>query len=221
MSKPAIPQLSTGRKPGELLNITQLFGVPNDSPFGNLLPKVMWMQHRADEVNERVREAFGTWTSLLDGGSIQRHLFSIEYAVFQIRRLADDLVGCWSLLHAYVESGQIPDRVDPDKLGALLSSPHHFDHEPFKKHRAVLALLNDISNAQKHSFIGYETTMVGEREPVIYALDVKNNDRRKNNVRLHAVEVARLIQEFDAFFVEMWAHLKVLSKTTPKDVDRA
>ena len=56
-----------------------------------------------------------------------------------------------------------------------------------------------------------DTTMVGAKEPVVYSLDMKNNDTR-NVMKLHGIELRVLVSEFDAFFTDTWSWLKGSSR---------
>ena len=58
-------------------------------------------------------------------------------------------------------------------------------------HLEFLRLLNDISNAYKHSFVNSELMLVGRDEPGVYALELKWNDLANQTTRFSASPALR------------------------------
>ena len=75
-------------------------------------------------------------------------------------------------------------------------------------HSWLLNTLNDLANAQKHSFVDSDTTVVGQLEPCATALHLPHNDTDKSDARLYVVSLDALARAFTIFFSDAMRNLK-------------
>lgn len=202
-----IPQISTGKQPKQHFNVVHMLPLPADTPFGNLALKYTQIILRADHVNLLVREVFKSYTraKASDDGTITHHLLLAEELVYWLRKTADELIALVHIIGERQSAGVYPERISPDGIGPLLA----LQEIPAwaQAHCDFLRLLNEISNAYKHSFINSDAMLVGKDEPGVYALSLQRNDL-KRVTQLHNIRVAELVVQFDAFFQAAVADLK-------------
>ena len=197
-----LPQIDIGRRHGELLNVVQMLPLPADTPFGNLLRKYAAILERLDHVNGRIQGVFESYESAkanpLGRLSILHHTLLAEETVYWIRKTADELIWLVAFLTDRQATGAYPTSLVPFPIDEALRSKAPpgwiVDHVKF------LGLLNDVSNAYKHSFVNSEVDMIGRDEPGVYALGLKWNDLGKGQPTLYNIRVAELVTRFDAFF---------------------
>jgi len=109
------------------------------------------------------------------------------------------------ILEVRQSAGVYPTRISPDAIGPLLA----LQNIPawVQAHCDFLRLLNEISNAYKHSFINSDAMLVGRDEPGVYALSLQRNDLERAT-QLHNIRITELVVRFDAFFQAALAELK-------------
>lgn len=203
-----IPQINSGKSPEQHFNIAlHMLVLPADTPFGNMAAKYSDIVRRLDHVNLLIREIFHSYVRAKsdDDGTITHHLLLGEELVYWIRKTADELIALVHILSERQRTGAYPERINPDGIGSLLA----LENIPLwvQPHCDFLHLLNEISNAYKHSFINSDAMLVGRDEPGVYALALKRNDLEKATT-LHGIRVAELVVSFDAYFQAARAELK-------------
>jgi len=202
-----IPQINTGKRPEQHFNVIHMLPLPADTPFGNMSLKYSQLVFRLDHVNLLIREVFKSYAraKAADDGTITHHLLLIEELVYWIRKTADELIALVHILNERQSAGAYPERINPDAIGPLLA----LQNIPawVQPHREFLNLLNEISNAYKHSFINSDAMLVGRDEPGVYALALKRNDLERATT-LHGIRVTEMVVRFDAFFQAALAELK-------------
>src|SRR2546430_11830901 len=166
-----VPQIRTGKRVGEHLHVAHLLPLPADTPFGNLAGKYIDIVVRLDHVNVLVARVFSSYESAKaqNDGRIREHALLAEELVYRPRKTADELIALIHVLAIRQSTGAYPTRVETDCIGRLLG-----DKNPpawVVPHLEFLRLLNDISNAYKHSFVNSELMLVGRDEPGVYALE--------------------------------------------------
>ena len=194
-----VPQIRTGKRVGEHLHVAHLLPLPADPPFGNLAGKYIDIVVRLDHVNVLVARVFSSYESAKaqNDGRIREHALLAEELVYWLRKTADELIALIHVLAVRQSTGAYPTRVETDCIGRLLG-----DKNPpawVVPHLEFLRLLNDISNAYKHSFVNSELMLVGRDEPGVYALELKWNDLA-NQTGLYNIRVREVVMRFDAFF---------------------
>ena len=195
-----IPQVNIGRRHGEPLNVTQMLPLPADTPFGNLAAKFMMILERLDHVNGIVQQVFGTYEAAkatpLGRLSIMHHALLAEETVYWMRKTADEVIGLVAFLAEREAAGKWPTSLAPFPIADVLKKPPAW----VRAHLSFLSLLNEVSNAYKHSFVNSDLNLIGRDEPGVYALALRNNNLEENEPRLHNIRFAELVTRFDSFF---------------------
>jgi hypothetical protein len=204
------PQIDNGKTAREHLNIRHCPVLPAYTPYGNLANKGMMIIARLDAVNLEIERVFNSYSALmhanalgnfLAGPSPNEHLFYAEQVIYWLRKTADEVIALASVLEGHERTGSWPVEIEPDSIGKLLNGrklPERISRliEP---HRDFLRMLNDVSNAFKHSFINTDVGLVGAEYPVLYALQLKQNDTSREPV-LHSVTFSTIIEGFSTFY---------------------
>jgi hypothetical protein len=194
-----VPQIETGKWVGQHLNVKHMLPLPADTPFGNLALKYMRLVERVDHVNLLVLRVFASYESAKaqELGPIMQHLLLAEELVYWLRKTGDELIALTQVIAVRQSTGAYPTRVEPGSIGRMLGekSPPIW----VIPHLGFLRLLNEISNAYKHSFVNSDLMLVGRDEPGVYALQLKWNDLA-NPPTLHNIRVREVVTRFDAFF---------------------
>jgi len=210
---PDPPQIRLTQSAPGALNAADLFWLPVGDSYGNLLTKLAWVHQRVTEINRRLSEAFAIWTAAQSeeiSDAAARHLFSVEHVIFQMRRAAAELIGLRSVVSHYANFGEWPRSVDPDCVGGLLGSCDLAQQEVYRDHEDFLNKLNDLSNAQKHSFLNSDTTLFGRDEPTANALHRKRN-RANSPMEVYGVSLRAMACSFECFCLSALTELRDLS----------
>lgn len=201
------PLLQIGKRPEEYFHISHLLPLPSDSLFGNLYLKYMNVLQRLDHTNHTIIRVFSNYAEIKENAMsphISIHLFLQEEVVYWLRRSADELISLCSVLEKWQRTGSCPSTVPIDCIGKLLDKPHAVH---CTKSRDFLKILNEVSNAHKHSFINAQITNIGADEPMVFALGLDYN-KLKNKPSYYAVTLSSLINGFNLFFSEIESELK-------------
>lgn len=195
--------IENGKKPNEPYNAILSFWLPPDSPYGNLQLKHMKIIQRLDEANRRISDSWQFWNYCQTGGIIQigayeRHIFSNEEVVYMLRRAADELISLIWLLSRFEIDKVYPKKIEIDCLGAVINNKQNC-HEAFSEHIEIMVILNDISNAFKHSFINSDHTLLGAEEPRVHALGLKYN-KLNSEPAFYDYSLLQLVKEYNAFY---------------------
>jgi hypothetical protein len=195
-----IPQINTGKNPQQSLNISQLLPLPSDTPFGNFYLKYLKIIGRIDHINLLIQDVFsGFLQTHQSQGSDVLHQLIAEEVVYWLRKTVDELISLQYVLYFQEQKGQFPIKVEVDCIGLL----NHQNSQDFKgnflDHLSFLNILNEVSNAYKHSFVNSEISLIGAEEPAVYALALRRNDLA-NQPEFHGVSFRELILGFDSFF---------------------
>jgi len=222
MIRMEVPRVDNGKIPNELFNANLLFWLPADSPYGNFQLKLHKLSERIDELNRKINEGFGLWTQCRSNpmvlpGHFQRHVYAIEYCVYLMRRVADEMIALVHCLAVFEASGQYPTGIDVDEIGDLVKAQRENSVAAaqvisiFKSHLPALSTLNDIANAFKHSFINSDHTLMATEEPCIHALHLKHN-RLTSGPQFYNVRLADSVRHFDRFYAEGMRWLRAYSE---------
>ena len=127
-----------------------------------------------------------------------------------MKRVVDELIGLGSVLSAYADTGIWPKRVHPDSIGQLLDCEELCSIEPYSGHKDLLVALNDVHNAQKHSFLNSDTTLVGRDEPIASAIHRKGN-KIDAPLEVYTLSVKDLAARFESFGAAILKVIKELA----------
>lgn len=203
----SMPLVSIGKTPEEHWNVRHFLPLPADTPFGNLYLKYNRIVMQLDRVNAlalRVSASYDAFKNNESGNAFE-HIFLSEEIVYWLRKSADDLIALLHVLHMRETTGIYPTRVEIDSIGGLLSQsaiPSYLE-----SHRDFLNVLNEISNASKHSFINSDITLFGRDEPCFFALALKRNNL-VNQPGFYSVSVRDILARYNEFFVSSRAQLQ-------------
>ncbi|MCM8813164.1 MAG: hypothetical protein NC924_04420 [Candidatus Omnitrophica bacterium] len=208
--------IDNGKSPDEPYNARLLFWLPSDSPYGNFQLKLMKLCQQLDEANRRLSESVIFWEQARTEGVLpcnvyERHIFANEQAVYLIRRAVDEMIALIWCLTKWEKERVYPNKIEVDCIGGVVENPHNNQLELFREHRGFLKTLNEIANAFKHSFVQSDITLVGKDEPCVYVLALKYN-KIKSDAKLDGVSLARLVEEFNAFYKEGMDCLRAFSE---------
>ena len=205
------PQIDIGKRPGEVLNISYMAPMPNNTPFGNLSLKLLRMVMRLDRVNVEIEKVFRTYVHPSQPFDLARditeHQHYSEQVVYWLRKTADEIVGLAYVLDERQKAGAWPQRVDIDSIGRLNNRPSASLKTLFEPYMRFLETLNSVSNAYKHSFINSDMNLMGAEYPVVYALGLKRNDLSKEP-QFYSLAFAEVVSEFSAFYVHSMSEIK-------------
>ena len=154
-----------------------------------------------------VPKVFESYTAFKehDSGDAFEHLFLSEEIVYWLRKSADDLIAMLHVLEVRETVGVYPTRVEVDSIGGLLARS---DIPNFlASHLEFLNVLNEISNAAKHSFINSDITLFGRDEPCFFALTLKRNNL-SNESKFYSVAVRDVLSRYNEFFLAAQTKLR-------------
>jgi hypothetical protein len=161
------PTINIGGEYQQSLHGSQFISLPSQTHFGNFDLKWLKIVSRLIRLNRMILEAYHLHTQVFSMTQpIEELSLLLEEIVYWLRKTADELIGLSFLCEAYIRSGSLPNKVDIDNIGALLNGNHVTLQTQFGSHLDHLSLLNDISNAYKHSFINSDLNVIGRDEPV-------------------------------------------------------
>lgn len=194
--------IETGKLPSESMNVKFLPKLsPKAEAFG-LTAKMINMILSLDSANENIVEAYHIWElgkniapeTLIFNTKLWRKRNSLNsYIIQEIRRFIDDAISiCWVLS----QQGTV-QKIEIDSIGSYLKKRNVY--KEFDDFYVFFTLVNNISNAYKHSFSNNMETRVGREEPYICALD---SNRNKEVFAPYLIEVSlrELISDFNCFY---------------------
>jgi len=106
-----------------------------------------------------------------------------------------------------LEKGAYPESLTVDSI-------HHglnLGWSVFEGHRPFLTVLNDVTNAHKHSFIQSELNIVGADEPCVAALTLTRN-RLAAQPSFYNVALADVAARFSGFMTDGLTSLRQVAK---------
>lgn len=192
--------LDIGKHPDEPMHARLVLPLPARTPFGNFSRKYEQIILRLDHANRTILRIHADHASMGNtpcSHLLTSHVLQQEEVVYWIRRAADELVSLVSVLTQWQSTGSCPRQVPVDCIGAFIDENKH---SLTLDQMAFLNLLNDVSNAYKHSFIHSEISRVGLDEPVVFALALKRNKLDNDSV-FYCVRLNDIITGFNVFFV--------------------
>jgi hypothetical protein len=127
-----------------------------------------------------------------------------EETVYWMRKTADEIIGLVAFVAERQATGKWPTALAPFPIADVLKKPPAW----VQPHLSFLNLLNEVSNAYKHSFVNSDLMLIGRDEPGVYALSLKDNNLDKNKPKLHNIRFAELVTRFDAFYQAAFAQLR-------------
>ena len=208
-----IPTIHVGGEHQHISHVTQMLPLPPQTPYGNLCLKWMKIVSRLIRLKRMISNTYNLHTQAVSmtqpviPSPIEELSHSLEEIVYWLRKTADELIGLSFLCEARLRSNPLPTKVDIDSIASLLNGGHQALQTQFSAHIEPLRLLNEISNAYKHSFINSDLNVMGRDEPVLYALPLHRNDISKKEAFV-SVALGAVVRDFDAFFQTAKSYLQ-------------
>ena len=196
---------------GSLFNVSDFLTLPDNTPYGNLNLTYSQIVIRLECLNELIKNLYedfnrhreqvkarGGWSHLHEGF---KHKFYIEQVLYWLRKTADEFISIIYILDQYKQTGNYPNEIKISSIGKLLNSKEDIT-KLFVKHRKLLVLLNDISNAHKHTLINAQVhNHVGKDEPVVFALSAFN--KSTTTPTFHSVGLRAMLEAYDNFLIDI------------------
>lgn len=200
--------IDIGQRPDEPANKCLHLPLPTQTTYGDFALKWVDMIARLNESNRQIIASYETWDSTKTGhicdsmGDVfNRHRFSTEYAVFGMRRVADEIVALLWCLETQEATGKYPSHVKAESIGRAFKIGYQGPDGLLARHESLLRTLNDLSNAFKHSFVQSDVVRASTDEPVVVALNLKDA-KLANGKQFYTVLLASLVGDYDHFFRE-------------------
>lgn len=187
--------------------------LPTVTPFGNLTAKTFHLVSRLIHANRRLEETEKAWAKVLTQTApdmddwYTQHQLGADEVVVHLRRVADELIGLLWLLRMRSSCGEWPQQIRRDSIGRAQHRNGKWFLPMLEPHDWLLRTLNDMSNAQKHSFLNSGAQGVGATEPYAFARGLKEN-KLSNGVTDYAVPLSALVGAFNSFYQDVMAELK-------------
>lgn len=203
-----IPQIKLIQSKGQLIHDDDIIKFDPHSDYGNLTIKYFVILTRIAKVNlevEKMYKGFKDIDYYKENPIIYPKLndcyeyHKIEQIIYDIRVSTDQLICLSYVLNYNRTTGKYPNKIKIDCIGKYLKFQTEYLRE-FAPYRSYLEKLNEVSNAYKHSFLnGQIMNLRGSFEPVLFALDLKYNDKSEKPV-FYSIKLAGIITEFDEMF---------------------
>ena len=210
-----ILQINNGKKPQNPINAGDLFRLPTETPFGNLTLKLFKIIARVDEINLKIVDVFNYWKLFPKdqpdiNNSYSRGIMSIEFSLYLMRVVADEMISLYYVLSYFEINDKFPKIIKMDRIGMALHQDGLFDKSPFVGNKKTLEVLNEISNAFKHSFVNSDINYIGKASPCVFALDMKYN-KTSSGVKFHVEPFDKLVVDYSVFYNNMFDWLRSFS----------
>lgn len=143
--------------------------------------------------------------------AFQRHIYANEQAIYLLRRAADEMISLIWCLSEWQTKGGYPKEIKIDCVGAFLNQSPEQHLNPCSQHVHMLAVLNEVANAFKHSFVDSDMNVIGRDEPCVYALSLDRN-KLASGTQFHGVSLVWLAKALTAFYKEGMDWLRAFSE---------
>jgi len=168
---------------------------------------------RLDEANRRIITSYSLWNMAKNNANFGywQHIFANEQIIFLIRRTCDEIISLIWCLNYWKNNNKVyPPEIKCDCINDALS----LDHEPslilFKNNREILELINNLSNAFKHSFINSDINLLGRDDLCVHALALNHNNLSHKPV-FYSVKLESVISGFNKFYKDSINWLRTFS----------
>jgi hypothetical protein len=208
-----VPIINVGGDYQNVTHISHLIPLPTKTAYGNLGLKWQKIVSRLIRINRLISDSYQLHSEALTlhapviPSPIEELSFVLEEIAYWLRRTADEIIGLSFLCEISLRGSPLPNKLEIDCIGRLVNGAHPELRRLLAAHLPHLQILNNISNAYKHSFINSNLNLIGRDEPVLYALNLPFNDLNKGDAFL-AVCLGKIIGDFDSFFQTTKVYLR-------------
>jgi hypothetical protein len=203
------------------MHVLDVVPLTPDSPFGNLFLKQVHLINRLIHVNRRLDETEAMWETIRGpfnpaaGDPGPHHRFSADEVVVHLRRAMDELIALLWVLRERDIRGDWPRRVVVDSIGRACLKDGSWSLPLLDRHNWLARTLNELANANKHSFVDSDFHVVGAAEPCVVGLALKNNDHAEDATP-YVVSLDSLVEAFNRFLLDAMNELKRIDPVTRK-----
>lgn len=175
-------------------------------PYANLTLKHTQILQRIDYINTKIELTYNSYKKNITDkttiglANITEHSFIIEEIIYWLRITADELISLMYVCKYFDTQKAHPKKIKFEKIDDLLKNRDSELSTILTNHLNNLDTLNSISNAYKHSFVNSQLNIIGEHEPIVPALSLLHNNTN-NPTKFYCIELAKVINDFDAFFI--------------------
>jgi hypothetical protein len=193
----------------EHFNVAHFLNLPTDSDFGNLTVSWMDIVTRFECINDSIVQIYQDFDNLytnkkssmifLDQAYKQKLL--IEQIFYWLRKSADEIISILYLLDYFKTHKKYPKKINTSSIGDVLKSEGPIK-KALSKHVDHLQILNEISNAYKHSFLNSQINdRRGSEYPVVFSCNLHHNDL-KNKPEFHIHDLRKILNAYNMFLIE-------------------
>ncbi|UQB69458.1 hypothetical protein [Epilithonimonas zeae] len=216
-----IPKIDFQKKYDWALHSENIIREFPHSQYCNFDLKWLEIVQRIDNVNDLIKELFSDFILLnlvIDPDPLQdgmrktplhyKQKFLTEQIFYWIRKTVDELISLIFVLEFLKQNGNnYPEKINTDCIGKLIQT-NDFIPDIKSKHLNFLVLINDISNAYKHSFHNSETySLIGINDPLAHAYGFKLNNVNKE-VLFTAHKIEDIINSLNILICDMIDYIK-------------
>ena len=207
-----IPIIEALKKQSDFLNADQIYSFPEDTEFGNL--SLNWVQiiERVENINKLIIQLYEEFEILKTSSQKKNindaitisHLFYhqkflTEQIFYWLRKTADEIICMLYLLNYLEKNKHNPKKLKISSIGEYLNSKTKI--EILENFRAYFKILNDISNAYKHSFVNAQIhTTIAIEHPTVFALAFEHNNRN-NELIFHQYSLTDVLENYQVFLI--------------------
>ena len=201
-----VPNINRKTEHPGFLHANDIISFSAHIPYANLTLKHTQILQRIDYINVKVELLYRSYKKnitdkpLFKLANLTEHSFIIEEVIYWLRKTADELISLLYVCKYFDTQKAHPKKIKFEKIDDLLKNRDSELSTVLTSYLDSLETLNSISNAYKHSFINSQLNIVGEYEPIVPALSLLHNNTN-NPIKFHSIELEKVINDFDAFFV--------------------
>ncbi|MEM8503171.1 MAG: hypothetical protein AAF716_08465 [Cyanobacteria bacterium P01_D01_bin.1] len=214
-----IPQVDNGKMPWESMNVVHFPILPSNTPYGNMLLKGTDIVRRMDRVNKEIYRVYTSYVHPTEHDIYNRsqdlleHQFYAEQVTYWLRKTADELISLAFVIDEWSRSGSWPDVIKIDSIGSLNDKVPERLEQLFLPHKFFLSVLNEVTNAFKHSFINTDMTLLGPEYPVVFALSLKRN-KLTGESKFYSIDFRDIVEHFSIFYKDSIETVQDWSKSS-------
>lgn len=208
-----LPIIEVFKTQNEHLNEKHILKLPDNTPYGNLGLKCLDLVQRFDNINHLIEELDRYYQIIkIEHTDIKienvkslffsKEKFVTEQIFYWLRKSTDELIALLYVLDYNNINGDYPPKIKIDSIGTLIHSTN-FYNDFVDKHKHLLTILNEVTNAYKHSFLNTEFhSHHGSDYPVAFALHLKYNTI-SNAPQFYTINVNTFIIDYCIFLKDI------------------
>lgn len=205
------------------LNKKQMVNLQMINEISRLLTEVNFLKKKGLEFQKQ-----GTEEGLVLGSNLFCRVFSLQkLCIYLLKRVVDDFISLFYYFSYFNNNSKLPDKILVDCVGSFTDKKskckfkeitnNQYLQKIKNNHESFLNIINDIFNAQKHSFVDSEISdLIDWNTNRVYYLKLKDDKNKKScllsdyNVEYEDFDI--LIEDFNKFIKDSYEFLKEFEK---------